>query len=142
MNYISNHPDKNNKCLKGAYEINITSHDNKVTIIASGSEVHTALETQQLLKELGIESKVISMPCQELFDQQDNDYKNKILENDQLIVSIEAGSIICWHKYLKEDDIAVGIDKFGKSAPYKEIYEEMDLTSNKIATLIQKKLRK
>ena len=90
LNYISNHPDKNNKCLKGAYEINITSHDNKVTIIASGSEVHTALETQQLLKELGIESKVISMPCQELFDQQDNDYKNKILENDQLIVSIEA----------------------------------------------------
>ncbi len=142
LNYISNHPDKNNKCLKGAYEINITSHDNKVTIVASGSEVHTALETQQLLKELGIESKVISMPCQELFDQQDNDYKNKILENDQLIVSIEAGSIICWHKYLKEDDIAVGIDKFGKSAPYKEIYEEMDLTSNKIATLIQKKLRK
>ncbi len=142
LGYISKYPDKNNKCLKGAYEINITSHDNKVTIIASGSEVSLALETQELLKNLGVESKVVSMPCQELFDQQDDDYKNKILENDRLIVSIEAGSVFCWHKYLKKDDIAMGIDKFGKSAPYKEIYEEMNLTSNKIASIIQKKLRK
>ncbi len=142
LNYISKYPDRNNKCLKGAYEINITSHDNKVTIIASGSEVDLALATQELLKELGVESKVVSMPCQELFDQQDDDYKNKILENDNLIVSIEAGSVVCWYKYLKKDDVAIGIDKFGKSAPYKEIYEEMNLTSNKIASLIQKKLRK
>ena len=82
------------------------------------------------------------MPCQELFDQQDDDYKNKILENDKLIVSIEAGSVVCWYKYLKKDDVAIGIDKFGKSAPYKEIYEELNLTSNKIASLIQKKLRR
>ena len=142
LNYISKNPDKNNKCLKGAYEVNITSHDNKVTIIASGSEVDLALATQELLKESGIDSKVVSMPCQELFDQQDDDYKNKILENDRLIVSIEAGSVVCWHKYLKKDDIAMGIDKFGKSAPYKEIYEEMNLTSNKIVSLIQAKLRK
>ena len=142
LNYISRYPDKNNRCLKGAYEINITSHDNKVTIIASGSEVDLALATQELLKELSVDSKVVSMPCQELFDQQDDDYKNKILENDRLIVSIEAGSVFCWHKYLKKDDIAMGIDKFGKSAPYKEIYEEMNLTSNKIASIIQKKLRK
>tara|TARA_Y100000591_G_scaffold82727_1_gene69703 strand:+ start:548 stop:2530 length:1983 start_codon:yes stop_codon:yes gene_type:complete len=142
LNYISKYPDKNNKCLKGAYEVNITSHDNKVTIIASGSEVDLALATQELLKESGIDSKVVSMPCQELFDQQDDDYKNKILENDRLIVSIEAGSVVCWHKYLKKDDIAMGIDKFGKSAPYKEIYEEMNLTSSKIVSLIQAKLRK
>ncbi len=142
LNYISKYPDQNNKCLKGAYEINITSHDNKVTIIASGSEVDLALATQEFLKELGVDSKVVSMPCQELFDQQDDDYKNKILENDKLIVSIEAGSVVCWYKYLKKDDVAIGIDKFGKSAPYKEIYEEMNLTSSKIASLIQKKLRK
>ena len=59
-------------------------------------------------------------------------------ENDKLIVSIEAGSVVCWYKYLKKDDVAIGIDKFGKSAPYKEIYEELNLTSNKIASLIQK----
>jgi len=142
LNYISKFPDKSNKCLLGAYEINISSHDNKVTLVASGSEVGLALATQELLKDSGIESKVVSMPCQELFDQQNDEYKDKILEDDSLIVSIEAGSVSCWHKYLKKGDIAVGIDKFGKSAPYKEIYEKMDLTSNKIVSIIQKKLRK
>ena len=142
LNYISKIPDKKNKCLMGAYELNITSHDNKVTIIASGSEVDLALSTQELLKESGIESKVISMPCQELFDQQSEEYKNKILEKDNLIVSVEAGSVSSWYKYLKKDDIAIGIDKFGKSAPYKEIYEEMNLTSNKIVSIIQKKIKK
>ena len=141
LNYISKIPDKKNKSLMGAYELNISSHDNKVTIIASGSEVSLALSTQELLKELGVNSKVVSMPCQELFDQQSEEYKNKILEKDSLIVSLEAGSLSCWYKYLKKDDIALGIERFGKSAPYKDIYEDMNLTSNKIATIIQKKLR-
>ena len=80
------------------------------------------------------------MPCQELFDQQDEEYKNKILEDNNLIVAIEAGAISSWFKYLNKDDLAIGINEFGKSAPYKEIYEEMNLTSNKIASIIQKKL--
>ena len=142
LNYVSKFPSKENKCLMGAYELNVTSHDNNVTIIASGSEVSLALSTQELLKELDVNSKVVSMPCQELFDQQSNEYKNKILEKDSLIVSLEAGSLICWYKYLKKDDMALGIEKFGKSAPYKEIYEDMNLTSNKIASIIQEKLRK
>ena len=142
LKYISKFPDKNNKCFLGAYEINISSHDNKVTLIASGSEVELALSTQEQLKELGIESKVVSMPCQELFDQQSEEYKNKILEDNNLIVSIEAGTVSCWHKYLKKNDIAIGIDKFGKSGPYKEIFEAMNLTSMKIASIIQNKLRK
>ena len=142
LNYVSKIPGKNNRCLMGAYELNISSHDNKVTLVASGSEVELALSTQELLKSSGIESKVVSMPCQELFDKQSEEYKDKILEKDSLIVSIEAGTISCWHKYLKKDDVAIGIDEFGKSAPYKEIYEEMKMTSNKVASLIQRKLRK
>ena len=142
LDYLSKFPDKKNKCLLGAYEINVSSHDNKVTIVASGSEVELALSTQKLLQGSGVESKVVSMPCQELFDQQSEDYKNKVLEKESLIVSLEAGSVICWHKYLKENDIAIGIDKFGKSAPFKEIYDAMNLTSNKIASIIQNKLRK
>ena len=138
LNYVSKSPDKNNRCIKGAYELNISSHDNKVTIIASGSEVGLALSTQELLKEVNVESKVVSMPCQELFDKQSEEYKNKIIEKESLIVSVEAGTVSCWHKYLKKDDVAIGIDEFGKSAPYKEIYEEMNLTANKIASLIQK----
>ncbi len=142
LNYISKRPEKENKSLLGAYEVNISSHDNKVTLVASGSEVELALSTQEILKDVGVESKVVSMPCQELFDLQNEEYKNKILENDNLIVTIEAGSVGCWYKYLKKEDLAIGIDKFGKSAPYKEIFEDMNLTSNKIASVIQNKLRK
>ncbi len=142
LNFINKIPDKKNNCLMGAYEVSISSHDNKVTMIASGSEVDLALSTQEVLKGVGVESKVVSMPCQELFDSQSEEYKNKILEDDSLIVSIEAGTVSCWHKYLKKGDLAIGIDQFGKSAPYKEIYEYMNLTSSKIASLIQKKLRK
>ena len=142
LNYISKFPKKENICKLGAYELNISSHENKVTIIASGSEVELALSVQKELSGFSIESKVVSMPCQELFDEQDNEYKNKIIEKDNLIVSIEAGSVGCWYKYLKNDDLPIGIDKFGKSAPYKEIFDNMNLTSNKIVSLIQKKLRK
>jgi transketolase len=141
LNYNSKLPDQKNKSIMGAYDLNISSHDNNVTIIASGSEVDLALLTQKQLSSVGIESKVVSMPCQELFDKQDEDYKNKIIDQKNLIVSIEAGSIICWKKYLKNDDLALGIDEFGKSAPYKEIYDSMGLTSDKIVSLIQKKLR-
>ena len=142
LNYISAMPNKENKCMLGAYEINLTSHDNKVTLVASGSEVDIAIETQNLLKQMGIESKVVSMPCQELFDKQNEDYKNKILEPGNLIVTIEAGSVQSWQKYIGKDGISVGIDKFGKSAPYKEIFHDLNLTSNKITSLIQEKLRK
>ena len=111
------------------------------TLVASGSEVDLALSVQNQLLSLNINSKVVSMPCQELFDKQNDEYKNKILEPENLIVSLEAGSISCWYKYLKKNDIGIGIEKFGKSAPYKEIFDNMDLTSEKIVTLIQEKLR-
>ena len=131
-----------NRCMMGAYEVKITSHDSKVIIAASGSEVGLALETQKLLKENNIESKVVSMPCQELFDEQSEDYKNKIFEKESFIITLEAGSIISWKKYVKGNGITIGIDDFGKSAPYKELFENFDLTSNKLVTLIQSALRK
>ena len=142
LSYISKFPKKENTCMLGGYELNISSHDNKVTIIASGSEVELALTVQKELSSLSIESKVVSIPCQELFDEQNKEYQNNILEKENLIVSIEAGSVSCWYKYLKNDGLTIGIDKFGKSAPYKEIFDNMNLTSNKIVSLIQKKLRK
>ena len=140
--YVSQNVSEKNKCSFGAYELNITSHDNKVTLLASGTEVSLALEVQNLLGELNINSKVISVPCQELFDKQTEEYKSKIIDKHSLIVSIEAGSVSSWYKYLRDEDVAIGIDKFGKSAPYKELFSDFNLTSNKIVSLIQKKLRK
>ena len=140
--YISKNVSEKNNSSFGAYELNIKSHDNKVTLLASGTEVSLALEVQNLLFETNINSKVISVPCQELFDKQSEDYKSKILDKDSLIVSIEAGSVNSWYKYIRDNDVAIGIDRFGKSAPYKELFSDFNLTSNKIVSLIQKRLRK
>ena len=140
--YINPKNSKENKSEKGAYVINITSHESNVTLVASGTEVELALKVQEKLKENSIHSKVVSMPCMELFDKQTEDYQKDILEENSLIVTIEAGSIISWRKYTKLNGINLGIDKFGESAPYKEVYNHMDLSEEKIVSLIQKKLRK
>ena len=73
--------------------------------------------------------------------QQQED-KNKILEPKNLIVSIEAGSTSCWYKYTGKNGKAIGINTFGKSAPYKLIFEKFNLTSNSIVSLIQDHLRR
>ena len=87
----------------GAYEIKKNNPNPEVTLIASGSEVKIAIEAFNKLKDLNINSKVVSMPCQELFNKQSKEYKEKILEKNSLKISIEASSIswlgkICWSK--------------------------------------------
>ncbi len=139
--YINPKFSKENKCEKGAYTVNITSHESKVTLIASGTEVELALKVQVKLKENNIHSKVVSMPCMELFDKQPEEYRNDILDNETLIVTLEAGSVISWYKYTKAKDVNLGIDQFGESAPYKEIYDHFNLSEEDITNLIQKKLR-
>ena len=141
VSYINPKNSKENKCEKGAYVVNITSHESNVTIVASGTEVELALNVQEKLKENNIQSKVVSMPCMELFDNQSPEFRNDIIEKDSLIVTIEAGSIMSWQKYIKNKGMNIGIDKFGESAPYKEVYEHFDLSEESIVDLIQKKLR-
>ena len=121
--------------------VNLTSHDNKVTLIASGTEVELALKVQDKLKENNIHSKVVSMPFMELFDKQSEEYKKELMEESSLIVTLEAGSITSWQKYIKNKGLNLGIDQFGESAPYKEVYDHFNLTENKITSFIQKKLR-
>ena len=82
------------------------------------------------------------MPCQELFETQSEEYKEKILDKDAIIVSLEASSTGSWNKYTKGSGISIGIDFFGKSAPYKEILNHFGLTSSKIVALVQNALRK
>ncbi len=139
--YINSELSEKNRCENGAYVVKLISHDNKVTLVASGSEVELALDVHDALKKNNIVSKVVSMPCQELFDKQSEDFKKNILDADSLIVTIEAGNVSSWKKYMGESGISIGIDRFGESAPYKEIYEHLDLSVEKIVTAIQKKLR-
>ena len=128
-----------NKCSLGAYEVLRTNKKINLTIIASGSEVNLAIEASHKLAKDKIYSKVISMPCQELFDRQSNSYKNKIINETKMKISIEAASTDCWKKYVGEDGLSFGINEFGKSAPYKDIYKHFGLTSANIASKLNQK---
>ena len=77
------------------------------------------------------------MPCQELFDQQSKDYKNKILTETELVVSIEASETDYWKKYTGTNGLNFGINDFGKSAPYKEIYNHFGLSAECIIRKIK-----
>ena len=127
-----------NKCSLGAYEVLRTNKKIHLTILASGSEVNLAIETSHKLAKEKIYSKVISMPCQDLFDVQSNSYKQKIINETKIKISIEAASTDCWNKYIGKDGLSFGIDTFGKSAPYKEIYKHFGLTPAKITSKLKK----
>ena len=129
-----------NESAAGAYELLRTGSNITVTIIATGSETSLASEVGHKLATDGIYSKIISMPCQELFDQQSKGYKNKILDETNLIVSIEASETDYWKKYTGNNGLNFGINNFGKSAPYKEIYKHFELDSENIIKKIKEKL--
>jgi transketolase len=137
--YINPSYSEKNKSELGAYIVNASSQNNAITLIASGSEVELALQAQKELKEINIDSKVVSMPCQELFDQQSNNYKNEIINKDVPAITIEASGVSSWEKYSKNN---MGIETFGKSAPFKEIYKHFNLTSAKIVELTKKLIKK
>ncbi len=129
-----------NESSAGAYEILRSDNNIQVTIIATGSETSLACEISHKLATESIYSKVISMPCQELFNQQSESYKKRILGETELIVSIEASEIDYWKKYTGTKGLNFGLNDFGKSAPYKEIYNHFGLNSENIIKKIKEKL--
>ena len=126
----------------GGYELKKNNSSPEVTLIATGSEVQIAIDAFNKLQNIGINSKVVSMPCQELFDKQSQEYKEKVIEKNSIKISIEAGNIFGWEKYVGPDGISLGIKSFGKSAPYKKIYEHFNLTSDNVVKTAKKMLGK
>tara|TARA_B100000029_G_scaffold76356_1_gene68230 strand:+ start:7044 stop:9005 length:1962 start_codon:yes stop_codon:yes gene_type:complete len=121
----------------GAYEILRTNDKIKLTILTSGSETSLACKISHKLATENIYSKVISMPCQELFDQKKEHYRRKILGETDIIVSIEASETDFWKKYTGQQGLNFGINSFGKSAPYKEIYDNFELNIESITKKIK-----
>ena len=140
--YVSEHSAGENMCSKGAYVLKKTSDNADISLIASGSEVEIALEAQEKLKDLSINSKVISVPCYDLFQNQTENYKDKILGKDTLKISIEASSQSGWKSLVGKDGVTLGLSTFGKSAPYKDIYKLFNLTSDEIVKIAKAKVKK
>ena len=100
-----------------------------------------AIQTSYKLAKDKIHSKVISVPCMDLFNLQSNSYKKKILDETKLKISIEAGSTDCWKKFVGKNGLTFGINSFGISAPYKDIFRHFGLISSKIANKSKKLFR-
>ena len=131
-----------NKCSLGAYEILRSNKKINITILASGSEVNLAKKVSKNLAKDKIYSKVISVPSQEIFQKQSQGYKNKIMKETKYVFSIEAGRTDCWKKYVGKDGLSFGIDDFGKSAPYEDIYNHFGLSVKNISSKIKNFLRR
>ncbi|MEK9886711.1 MAG: transketolase [Candidatus Pelagibacter sp.] len=131
-----------NKCSLGAYEILRSNKKITVAILASGSEVNLAKKVCINLAKYKIYSKVISVPCQEIFDDQSQSYKNKILKETKYIFSIEAGRTECWNKYVGKNGLTFGIEDFGKSAPFEDIYNHFGLSVKNVSSKIKNFLRR
>jgi len=121
-----------NLCELGAYEIYRSSDNIELTLMASGSEVEIAISASKKLAQKNINSKVISFPSMELFDAQPENYRSKILGETKIKISIEASHPMSWKKYVGNDGVTMGIEDFGKSAPYKEVYKYFKLTDDDI----------
>jgi transketolase len=128
-----------NLCEKGGYVVKEGNIKSQVTLIATGSEVGLALEVYDELKILGIYSRVVSLPCWRLFDQQSAAYQQGVLGN-VLRIGIEAASEFGWHKYLRPDDCFIGMKGFGASAPASMLYEKFGITIKVIVDKIKEKL--
>ena len=134
--YVSEHNSGENMSAKGAYVLKKTSDNSNIALLASGSEVEIALEAQEKLKVLNINSKVISVPCFDLFDKQTQDYKEQLLGTNTFKISIEASNESGWKAVVGKDGVTLGMTTFGKSAPYKDIYKRFNLTSDEIVKIV------
>jgi transketolase len=127
---------------KGAYILSESSGERPAFIlIASGSEVHVALEAQSLLEGEGIPTRVVSMPSWELFSRQPVEYQEMVLPPEiKARMAIEAGATSGWERWVGEYGYVFGIDRFGKSAPAQVLMEDYGFTADNIARLTKEKL--
>jgi transketolase len=122
---------------RGAYVLD-GYESGDITIIATGSEVSLAVKTADLLRGEGVNARVVSAPCLDLFGRQDASYQDEVLGTDRSkVVAIEAGRSTGWYQYVNRDALVIGVDHFGASAPYEQIAEHLGFTPEQVAARIR-----
>lgn len=129
------------KVAKGAYVVYETAVDFDTILIATGSEVALAIDVARELEKDGSKVRVVSMPSVELFEEQSKEYKEELLPlNIRRRVSLEMGNSALWYKYVGLDGLAIGIDKFGASAPANKVIKEYGFTVEAVVEKIKNEL--
>mgnify|MGYP000888191285 FL=1 len=111
-----------------------------VTIIATGSEVSVAADARAVLQAEGTPTRVVSAPCLEWFDAQDEAYRASVLPEDSLTVSVEAGIAMGWRERVGDAGVIVSVDHFGASAPAAELFAEYGFTGDAVAARVRRAL--
>lgn len=131
--------NEENLCALGAYTLAGSETESQAVIFASGSEVELALEAKAVLDDKGIATRVVSVPCFELFEEQDQDYKSALMGTETIRVGVEAAVRMGWDRFIGHDGVFIGMSSFGASAPYKQVYEHFGITSAAIISAIEEK---
>ena len=134
------HHTNDNLCAKGAYVLAEAHGDRQVTIFATGSEMPIAMEARDTLQADGVNTAVVSVPCWELFDEQDRDYQRKVLGKGGVRVAVEAGVRMGWDKYIRSHGGFVGMMGFGASAPAEQLFEHFNITPEKVVEEVKQRL--
>jgi len=126
------------KAFKGGYILaDSTKKTPDAILIATGSEVSLAVGAKKALAEQGIDVRVVSMPCVEVFEKQCEKYKESVLPNAvRKRVAIEAGATMCWYKYVGMDGKIIGIDTFGESAPAGKLFAKYGFTVDNVVNAV------
>lgn len=132
--------EERNVCAHGAYELAAGGKDPQVTIMASGSEISIAMQARDELEQAGIGTRVVSVPCMELFEQQSAAAKADILGDTPVRIAVEAAIQMSWDRYLRPQDIFIGMDDFGASAPADQLFKHFGITAEAIVSAAQKAL--
>jgi transketolase len=122
-----------NLCARGAYELSAADGQAQVSIFASGSEVEIALDAQKLLADKGIAARVVSVPCMDIFLEQDEATRRQVIGDAPVKVAVEAAIRMGWDAIIGSDGGFVGMSTFGASGPYKKLYEHFGITPQAVA---------
>lgn len=133
------HTDEN-LSARGAYVLAEAEGTARVTILATGSEVWVALGARDILHAEGVPTRVVSMPCWELFERQPEDYRDMILDESTLKVSVEAATVLGWDRYVGPDGVIIGMTTFGESGMPDEVMEHFGITPKQVAATIKARL--
>jgi transketolase len=128
-----------NMCALGAYEVAATKKS-AVVIFASGSEVEIAMQAKEILDAQGLGARVVSVPSMELFEQQSDDYKRKLMGKEKVRMAIEAGVRQSWDRFIGSDGLFIGMTGFGASAPAEVLYEKFGITAKHAVAAVKTRL--
>jgi transketolase len=121
-----------NLCGRGAYELRAADGDAAVTLFASGSEIGIAMAARDTLQAEGIGTRVVSVPCMELFHAQSADYREETIQPGTVRIAIEAGVQMGWERFIGDAGGFVGMDSFGASAPINDLYNHFGITAEHV----------